>query len=100
MNYDAEIAKLVDLYSEKLSRVTGKPEHRKQAARRMLLELTEATKKLVREKTLLHYEAKAPATPAALGPLFQPAQPHVPPQIPGAVPPVMGGVQPTSRPQS
>lgn len=91
MNYDAEIAKLVDLYSEKLSRVTGKPEHRKQAARRMLLELTEAVKKLVREKTLLHYETKDAVSPAALGPIFQitptaPAQP----QIPGAVPPVRG----------
>ena len=95
MNYDAEIAKLVDLYSEKLSRVTGKPEHRKQAARRMLLELTEATKKLVREKTLLHYETKDAMSPEAMGPLFPVAPPAAPqfpvaPQIPGMVPPVKG----------
>ena len=95
MNYDAEIAKLVDLYSEKLSRVTGKPEHRKQAARRMLLELTEATKKLVREKTLLHYESKAQEPPVVMGPLFPVAPPAAPqfpvaPQIPGMVPPVRG----------
>lgn len=91
MNYDAEIAKLVDLYSEKLSRVTGKPEHRKQAARKLLLELTEATKKLVREKTLLHYESSGPMTPAALGPLFTgPHDPRIVPPIPGVVPPVRG----------
>lgn len=75
MNYDAEIAKLVDLYSEKLSRVTGKPEHRKQGARKLLLELSEAVKRLVREQTLLHYESglgsKAQPEPRMLGPLFQ-----------------------------
>jgi hypothetical protein len=70
VNYDAEIAKLVDLYSEKMSRVTGKPEHRKQGARKLLIEITDAVKRLVREQTLEFYERKPEANPAALGPLF------------------------------
>lgn len=71
MNHDAEIARLVDLYSTKCSRLTGKPEHRKVAAQKLLTELAEATKKLTREKTLEFYEQKAQGA-AAPGPLFQP----------------------------
>lgn len=72
MNYDAEIARLVDACSTKCSRLTGKPEHRKLAAQKLLVELAEAIKKLVREKTLDFYEKREePAqTP---GPLFQKA---------------------------
>jgi hypothetical protein len=104
MNYDAEIAKLVDTYAEKLSKLTGKPEHRKLAARKLLLELTEATKKLTREKTLNFYEGKSNGKSAeAAGPLFQTpvvqGPVRVPPPLPGTPPPVVGS-QPTSLPLS
>jgi hypothetical protein len=72
MNYDAEIARLVDVFSDKLSKVSGKPEHRKQAARKLLSEMADTMKKLVREQTLVFYESKPKADAAALGPLFAP----------------------------
>ena len=68
MNYDAEIARLVDLYSTKCSTLTGKPEHRKKAALNLLREMAEAIKKIVREDTLNFYEQKKTMTVTA--PLF------------------------------
>jgi hypothetical protein len=58
VNYDAEIARLVDVYSSKVAKLTGKPEHRKQGAMRLLGEMADAMKKLVREGTIQFYEEK------------------------------------------
>ena len=71
MNYDAEIARLVDLYSTKCSTLTGKPEHRKKAALNLLREMSEAIKKLVREDTLEFYNQKASGNLPDPGPLFK-----------------------------
>ncbi len=58
MNYDAEVARLVDVYSSKVAKLTGKPEHRKQGAMRLMTEMADAIKKVVREGTIQFYEEK------------------------------------------
>lgn len=93
MNYDAEIARLVDVYSSKVAKLTGKPEHRKQGAMRLLAEMAEAMKKVVREATIEFYEKKTAAAPSP-EPLFAgsvqavPAQPPL--SKPGGGPPPGG----------
>lgn len=80
MNYDAEIARLVDVCSTRCSRLTGKPEHRKLGAQKLLVELADAIKKLTREGTLEFYEHGRVAAPVApLGPLFPGTHDPAPP---------------------
>lgn len=92
MNYDGEIAKLVDEYAKTLGMMAGKPADRIRAAKRKLVELTDAVKKLVREETLEFYEQKKAASPE---PLLTPqapqtAPPYVPQPPPDARPPIRG----------
>ncbi len=61
MNYDAEVARLVDVYSSKVAKLTGKPEHRKQGAMRLLAEMADGIKRIVREGTIQFYEEKQKA---------------------------------------
>jgi hypothetical protein len=90
VNYDVEIARLVDLYSTKCSTLTGKPEHRKRAAINLLREMAEAIKKVVREGTLEFYNQKNSGMVPDQGPLFAPRQPYIPAPMPGARPPIRG----------
>lgn len=71
MNYDVEIARLVDVYSTKCSTLTGKPEHRKKTALNLLREMGEAIKKVVREGTLEFYSQKSSGNLPDPGPLFK-----------------------------
>lgn len=64
MNYDAEIARLVDVTAAKVAKLTGKPEHRKQGAMRLLTEMADGIKKVVREGTIRFYEEKKAETEA------------------------------------
>jgi hypothetical protein len=85
VNYDAEIARLVDVYSSKVAKLTGKPEHRKQGAMRLLAEMAEAMKKVVREATIEFYEKKTAPAPRA-EPLFAGSVQAVPSQPPVSKP--------------
>jgi len=87
--YDAEVARLVDLYSTKCSTLTGKPEHRKKATLNLLRRMAEEIKKIVREETLQFYEQKHNGT-EVLPPLFEPRKPYIPAPPPGAKPPIRG----------
>lgn len=88
VNYDAELARLVDFYSTKVSLLTGKPEHRKVSALRLLREMAEGIKKIVREGTLEFYEEKSRS--AALSePLFTQRQLYIPNPAPGTPPPII-----------
>ena len=94
MNYDTEIARLIDLNSEKMARLTGKPEHRKKAARNLLALLASDLKKLVREQTLQFYEGKGSPSLGPNAPLFPSIvpvpQPTTTTELPDVHPPFVG----------
>ena len=95
MNYDAAIEKMVDDAAKRLGLMTGRPADRMRQAKRIVTELMENAKKIVREETLEFYEKKnkgeTPETAAMASASPLSAEPTVPEPSAEAQPPVGAG---------